>query len=88
MLAHIFLSVTEEWKVDSDFLRKAFIRRFVVHADAQDLRVRLLELGETSLVRLEFLGSGRRVRQDVERQHHVPLAPKVAQPYLVSVLVG
>jgi hypothetical protein len=49
--------------------------------------LRLFEEGETSLVRLEFLRSGRSVGKNIEREDDVPLATKVAQPDAIALVI-
>ncbi len=48
----------------------------------------MLEFGEASLVRLEFLRSGGGIRQNVEREHNIFLSAEVAQPYNPAVLIA
>jgi len=71
-------SVTEKRELDSDFLREAFVRRLVVDADSDDLRIRLLKLGDASLVRLKFPTSCGCVGKNVKRQDNILLSAKAA----------
>lgn len=88
VLRNSLSSVTEQRESSPDFLREPFVGGFCVDADAQNLCPHLFELGDTRLVRLEFTGSGGRVGQDVEHEHHVLLSPKIDQPDLLTVLIG
>jgi hypothetical protein len=46
------LEVTEQREVHADLFREGFVGRGTVDADAQNLRVGLLEFGDISLIRL------------------------------------
>jgi hypothetical protein len=61
---------------------------FTVDADAEDLRLRLFEEGETSLVRLELAGSSGCVGKHVEGEDDIPLAAKVAQLDAIALVIG
>lgn len=87
-LGDFSLGVAQKWKAQAELFSKALVGGFTVNADAEDLRLRFFEQGETSLVRLELLGSGRGVGQNVERQNDVLRAAKVAQPDKVAAVIG
>jgi hypothetical protein len=88
LLGDSLSSVTEQGESNPDLLREPFVGGFSVDADAQNLCPYLVELGDTRLVRLELTGSGGRVGQGVEHEHHVLLSPKIDQPDLLTVLIG
>jgi len=54
------LEVTEERECEAFLLGKGSVGGSTIHADAQHLGTILLELGDISLIRLEFLGSATR----------------------------
>ena len=85
---NVLLGVAEQWKLQPELLREALVGSFTVDADAEDLRLRLFEEGETSLVRLELAGSGGSVGKHVKSQHDVPLAAKTAQLDAIALVIG
>ena len=81
------LEIAQQREVHADLFREGLIGGGTVHADAEDLRVGLLEFGDISLIRLQLLRSTAGERQNVERQHDVLLAQKVAKLDDLAVLV-
>ncbi len=82
------VKITEQREGHAYLLGKRLVRRRTVHADAQNLSVCLLEFGEISLIRLEFLRSTTCERQNIKRQDYVFLASKLAQADRLAILVG
>jgi len=78
LLRDLALKIAEEWKLDSVLLGKNFIGGRAVYADSEDRHVFLLEVGDISLIRLQFRRSTSRECQDVKRQDHVLFAEIVA----------
>ncbi len=54
---HLTLEIAQQREGDPDVFLEATVSRVAVNADAQDLRVRLLEFGDISLIRLQLLRS-------------------------------
>ncbi len=81
------LEVTEEGKCQAFLLRKGSVGWKTVHADAQDLCAGFLEFGDIRLIRLELPRSASGKGQDIKCQHHILLSQKVAQLYILAVLV-
>jgi len=74
-----FCKIAQERNGDIVFLSELPLRGNVVGADAEDLRALRLEFGDTSLVRLKFLGSTTRERRRKERQHDGVLAFEIGE---------
>jgi hypothetical protein len=83
----ILLRVAKQRELQPELLREALVGGFTVDADAEDLSLSLFEQGETSLVRLEFLRSGRGVGKHVEREDNIPLAAKIGKPDAITVVI-
>jgi len=79
------LEVAQEREVELFLLRESGIRCRAVNADAQDLRVGLLEFGDISLIRLQLLRSTPGEGQNVKCQHHILLPQKIAQLHILPV---
>lgn len=47
---HRFLFIAQDGKFDSQFFRKSFVLCLAVYTNADDLRARLLEFGNISLI--------------------------------------
>jgi len=78
-LRNRFFGIGEKREGDAQLLLECLVRGRAVDADGEDLGLSLLKARETSLVRLEFMGSGGRVGEDIKRQHNILLAAKIAQ---------
>lgn len=63
---HLPLDVGEKRECHADVFLEAIVSRIAVNADAQNLRVILLEFGNISLIRLQFLRSTARKGKHVE----------------------
>ena len=64
-----------------------FVGGRTVDADSEDLSTRLLKFGDISLIRLKFGRSTPGEGEDIECQHYVLLPKKLAQGYLLTVLI-
>ncbi len=60
------VGVTEERETESQLPSKPLVRRLAADADADDLTLPVILLGETSLVRLQLASSSGGVRQNIE----------------------
>jgi hypothetical protein len=79
--------IGEKREGEAQALSERFVLGRAVDADAEDLGLSLLKARVTSLVRLEFMGSGGRVGEDIKRQHNILLAAKITQLDTIRVLV-
>ena len=68
------LEVAEKREVKIFLLRKRGVGRRTIHTDAENLRVGLLEFGDISLIRLQFLRSATGEGQYIKGQYHVLLS--------------
>jgi hypothetical protein len=82
------LEIAEDREGHADLLGEFAVGGLAVNADAQNLGIGLFEFGDISLIRLELLRSASRESQNIERQDHVLLAPKIAQLDDPAFLVG
>ncbi len=81
------LEVAQQREGQAFLLGEDAVGSETVNTDAEDLRPRLLEFGDISLIRLELLRSTPRESQHVERQDDVLLAQEVAQLHWLAALV-
>jgi len=79
------LEVAKEWEAKILLLRERGVGSRAVHADAENLSVVLLELGDISLIRLQLLRSTTGEGQDVKGQHHVFLPQIIAELYILPI---
>ena len=80
--------IAKEGEGDADLLSVCFIGKLAVNTDSQNLRSGSFELGNISLICLEFFRSTTRKRKDVKCQHHILFAEKLTERNLVAVLIG
>ncbi len=80
-LEHLAVHVAEEGKSDADLLGEGRVGSGTIHADAEDFRIRGVDLtgGDSSLDRLKLLRSTTREGQDVNGKEDVLLAAEVAE---------
>ncbi len=81
------VGVTEEGETKPQLSSKPLVRCRAADADAEDLTLPFIHLGETSLVRLQLASSSGGVRQNIEDQNHILLPTVVAELDQVSVLI-
>ncbi len=74
-----FRCVAQQRERHAQLARKSGVRLGFIDAESENLRLSVLKLGETSLVRLEFVGSGGRVGEDEKCKDNVLAAAKIAQ---------
>ena len=79
--------VAEEREGGADFGGEHPVRLRLVDAYSEHLRVGRRELGNISLIRLEFFRSTWRACLDVKGQDDGLLPPEVAEPYRFAILV-
>src|SRR4051794_38572816 len=68
---HLTLDIREKRECDAYVLLEPLISSVAVNANAQNLRVALLKVGDTSLIRLQLLRSTARKGEHVKSQGHV-----------------
>jgi hypothetical protein len=71
--------ITEQRESHAYVFLEASVSRVAVDADAQNLRVALLEFGNISLIRLKLFRSTAGESQNIEGQHNILLAAKVRE---------
>ena len=81
---HGSFEIAEEWKCDADVLSKTAVGGNTVDADSENLSVSSFELGDISLIRLQFLRSTTRKREHIKRQHHIFLSLEIAQFHFLT----
>jgi hypothetical protein len=81
------LFITEDGERDAEGRGEGFVLLAAVYANANDLRAGLFELGDITLIRLEFARSAAGEGFDVEGQHHTFLATKIGELDGRAVLV-
>jgi len=79
---HFFVHVAEEGKCDADLLCECSVGGGAVDADSEDDCITCFELGQISLIGLEFFRSTTCECQDVEGKDDVFLSAIIAQLHL------
>ena len=88
LLRDLPLEIAEQGEGQSQVVAEALVGGEAIHADSNDLALSGFEFGDINLIRLELLRSPAGEGKDVKRQHHVLLAPKVAELHGLAGLVG
>jgi len=65
-----------------------FVRKLTVNANSEYLGSRLLEFGDISLIRLEFLRSTTGESEDIKSQDDILLSQELAERNFVAALIG
>ena len=76
---NLAIHITQQRKSDADLFCKRCVRSGTVNADAENNCVIRFELGQISLIGLEFLSSTTGESENIEGQHYIFLSPIVAQ---------
>jgi hypothetical protein len=84
---HLPLDVAEQGKGHAYVFLEAVIGGVAVNADADDLRVALLEVGDISLIRLQFLRSTACEGEHVKGERNVFLATEIRKLNCLTVRV-
>lgn len=87
-LDYLSLDVTEQGESYTYVFLEAVVSSIAVNADADDLRITFLEIGNISLIRLQFLRSTAGESEHVEGKRDVLLATKIAELDWLPVRVG
>ena len=85
---NFFVGVAEQRKRDAELFCERSVGFRLVHTDAQDFRIGFFEFGETSLVRLQFVASGRSVGEDVKSQYDVVTSKEIAEMDVGAGVIG
>jgi hypothetical protein len=79
--------IAEDGELHAQRFGEGLVLGAVVYADADDLRARLLEFGDISLIRPKFLRSAAGESFDVKSQYQALLAVEIAEANRLTVLV-
>jgi hypothetical protein len=87
-LDHLSLHVAQQWECYSDVFLEAVVGSVAINTYADDLRVALLEVGNISLICLQFLRSTAGKSQHVKGERDVLLSTEIRELDGLSVRVG
>lgn len=85
--ADLPLKITEQRKGDANLFSESMIGGNAIDADSENLGTGIFEFGDIRLIRLQLLRSARSESKNIESEHHVLFAQKLAERNRLTVLV-